>query len=88
MFYNLGVMGSAEWYRELAMLKVLGFRDKHIGRLLISQNVWLTVIGGLLGILAGVGVRSALITALTSSVSLLVGLMISRRNKEINMVEA
>lgn len=45
VLYNLGVMSYVERYRELATLKVLGYRDKHIGRLLISQNIWLTVIG-------------------------------------------
>ena len=39
--YNLGAMSC----RELAALKALGFRDKQIGRLLIGQNIWLTVVG-------------------------------------------
>lgn len=38
VLYNLGVMSYVERYRELATLKVLGFRDKQIGRLLITQN--------------------------------------------------
>ena len=95
--------------RELATLKVLGFRDKHIGKLLISQNIWLTVIGVLIGIPAGVVVLHVLITALVSEyelslslgwmtyvisialtfgVSLLVGFMVSRKNRKIDMVEA
>ena len=109
VLYNLGVMSYVERYRELATLKVLGFRDKHIGKLLISQNIWLTVVGVLLGIPAGVGVLHVLITtlvseyelsltlgiltyaisiALTFGMSLLVGLMVSRKNKKIDMVEA
>ncbi|MBQ8894143.1 MAG: FtsX-like permease family protein [Clostridia bacterium] len=109
VLYNLGVMSYVERHRELATLKVLGFRDKAIGKLLISQNVWLTVIGVLLGIPAGVGVLHVLVTALVSEyelsltlgimtymvsialtfgVSLLVGLMVSRKNKKIDMVEA
>ena len=109
VLYNLGVMSYVERYRELATLKVLGFRDKHIGKLLISQNIWLTVIGVLLGIPAGVGVLHVLVTALVSEyelcltlgwmtfvvsialtfgVSLLVGLMVARKNKKIDMVEA
>ena len=109
VLYNLGVMSYVERYRELATLKVLGFRDKHIGKLLISQNIWLTVIGVLLGIPAGVGVLYVLVTALVSEyelsltlglmtyvvsialtfgVSLLVGLMVARKNKKIDMVEA
>lgn len=109
VLYNLGVMSYVERYRELATLKVLGFRDKHIGKLLISQNIWLTVIGVLIGIPAGVGVLHVLVTALVSEyelsltlgwmtyvvsivltfgVSLLVGLMVARKNKKIDMVEA
>ena len=53
VLYNLGLMSYIERSRELATLKVLGFRDRQIGGLLISQNVWLTVLGVLLGIPAG-----------------------------------
>ncbi len=109
VLYNLGVMSYVERSRELATLKVLGFRNRAIGRLLISQNIWLTVIGVMIGIPAGVGVLQWLITALageyemklmlgpltyaisvllTFGVSLLVGLMVARKNKKIDMVEA
>lgn len=53
---------------------VLGFRDKHIGKLLISQNIRLTVIGVLLGIPAGVGVLYVLVAALVSEYELSVTL--------------
>ena len=102
-------MSYVERSRELATLKVLGFRNRSIGRLLISQNIWLTVIGVIVGLPAGVGVLQWLITALageyemklmlgvltysvsillTFGVSLLVGLMVARKNKKIDMVEA
>lgn len=55
---------------ELATLKVLGFRDKHITRLLISQNIWLTVTGVLIGLPAGVGVLYILVTSLVSEYEL------------------
>lgn len=45
VLYNLGVMSYTERYREMATLKVVGFKDKKIGRLLISQNLWVTLIG-------------------------------------------
>ena len=70
MLYNLGIMSYVERYRELATLKVLGYRDKHIGRLLISQNIWLTVIGVLIGLPSGVGVLYILITSLVSEYEL------------------
>ena len=109
VLYNLGLMSYVERSRELATLKVLGFRNRNIGRLLISQNIWLTVIGVLVGLPAGVGVLQWLLTALASEyemklmlgpltysvsvlltfgVSLLVGLMVARKNKKIDMVEA
>ena len=70
VLYNLGVMSYVERYRELATLKVLGFRDKTIGRLLISQNIWLTCIGVLLGLPGGTGILYLLITALASEYEL------------------
>lgn len=109
VLYNLGVMSYVERYRELATLKVLGFKNREIGGLLISQNIWLTVIGVFIGLPAGVGVLEWLLIALageyelklmlgaltycvsillTFGVSLLVGLMVSRKNKNIDMVEA
>lgn len=70
VLYNLGVMSYVERSRELATLKVLGFRSQKIGRLLISQNLWLTVIGVLLGLPAGVATLWWLLTALASEYEL------------------
>ena len=70
VLYNLGIMSYVERYRELATLKVLGFKDKHIGKLLISQNLWLTIIGVLIGLPAGVGVLDILIISLASEYEL------------------
>ena len=64
VLYNLGVMSYVERYTELATLKVLGFRNKRIGRLLIGQNIWLTVLGALVGLPCGVAVLQYLIDAL------------------------
>ena len=109
VLYNLGVMSYTERYREMATLKVVGFKNGRIGGILIGQNTWLTVIGIIFGIPAGVGVLQYLLTALASEyemvlslglrtfavsvlltfgVSFIVGLMISKKNKKINMVEA
>lgn len=66
VLYNLGIMSYVERRRELATLKVLGFRDKTIGRLLISQNLWITVLGIILGLPGGAAVLYILITALAS----------------------
>ena len=109
VLYNLGVMSYVERSRELATLKVLGFRNRAVGRLLISQNVWLTFIGVIIGLPAGIGVLQWMIVSLageyemklmlgpltfivsvllTFGVSLLVGLMVAKKNKKIDMVEA
>lgn len=75
VLYNLGVMSYVERYREMATLKVLGYRDKQIGKLLISQNIWLTVIGVMLGLPAGAAVLQILVTSLVSEyeLSLVIG---------------
>ncbi len=53
VLYSLGVMSYTERYREMATLKVIGFRNKKIGRILIDQNIWLTFLGIGIGIPAG-----------------------------------
>ena len=109
VLYNLGVMSYTERYREMATLKVVGFKDRKIGELLISQNLWITVIGIVLGIPAGFAVLDYLLKALASEyemklaigpmtyivsialtfgVSLLVGIMVARKNHKIDMVAA
>ena len=70
VLYNLGVMSYVERHRELATLKVLGFRDKHIGKLLVGQNIWLTVIGVLIGLPGGFGILYVLVTSLVSEYEL------------------
>ncbi len=71
VLYNLGVMSYVERSRELATLKVLGFRDRHIGRLLIEQNIWLTVLGAAIGLPAGVGALSVLLVTLADEYELM-----------------
>lgn len=70
VLYNLGVMSYIERSRELATLKVVGFKDKHIRRILISQNIWLTVTGILIGLPGGYGVLKILIVLLADEYEL------------------
>lgn len=70
VLYHLGVMSYVERRRELATLKVLGFRDRTIERLLISQNLWLTALGITLGLPGGACVLQILLTALASEYEL------------------
>ena len=109
VLYNLGIMSYTERYREMATLKVVGFRNRKISELLITQNMWLSILGILIGLPAGMAVLQYLITALASEyemkmnlgwltytvsilltfgVSVLVGLMIARKNRHIDMVAA
>jgi len=53
VLYNLGVLSFTERERELATLKVLGFQSAKIRQLLLTQNIWLTVIGVAFGIPCG-----------------------------------
>lgn len=64
VLYNLGVMSYTERYREMATLKVVGFRDKKIGALLTQQNMWLTLTGVIIGIPAGAGALKYLLVSL------------------------
>lgn len=109
VLYNLGTMSYTERYREMATLKVVGFRDKKIGRLLSGQNLALSVVGIIIGIPLGaltlsyllktlaseyemkmaIGAGSYIFTVILSvGMSLLVSLMVARKNKNIDMVEA
>lgn len=109
VLYNLGVMSYTERYREMATLKVLGFRDKKISALLIGQNLWLSFVGIIIGIPLGYLVLDYLMLSMASEyemvvyiegstyaisillcvgVTLFIALMISRKNKKIDMVEA
>ena len=109
VLYNLGAMSYTERYREMATLKVVGFRDKKIGGLLSGQNLALSIVGIIIGIPLGaltlsyllktlaseyemkmaIGAVSYIVTAvLTVGMSLLVSLMVARKNKKIDMVEA
>lgn len=66
VLYNLGVMSYTERYREMATLKVVGFKDKKIAGLLIGQNMWVTVIGVILGLPLAAGTLGYLVKELAS----------------------
>ena len=51
--YNLGLLSFTEIEREISTLKVLGFKSNDLRRLLLTQNLFFTVIGFILGIPLG-----------------------------------
>ena len=109
VLYTLGAMSFVERYRELATLKVVGFKNKTISKISIMQNVWMTIVGIIISIpisylilnivVMAIGqeyemsvyagpltyLSSTLITFITS---MLVGILVIRKNKKISMVEA
>ncbi|MBP1756098.1 MAG: antimicrobial peptide transporter, permease component [Firmicutes bacterium] len=58
VIYNLGVLSFTERQRELSTLKVMGFKSRKLRRLLLTQNIWLTVIGLVPGIQIGIFILS------------------------------
>ena len=53
VIYNLGILSFTEMEREIATLKVLGFKTNTLRKLLLTQNVIFTAIGFILGIPLG-----------------------------------
>lgn len=53
VLYNLGILSFTEMEREIATLKVLGFRTNVLRKLLLTQNLIFTAIGFVLGIPVG-----------------------------------
>ena len=77
MLYNLGVLSYLERYREFATMKVLGFSDRKIRRIMIQQNVWLSAAGILTGLPAGYGLFVYLLSTMPDSMDVPVYIRIS-----------
>ena len=54
VLYNLTNINITERIREIATIKVLGFRDKEVNAYVYRENVVLTVIGMVVGLVLGV----------------------------------
>jgi putative ABC transport system permease protein len=67
VLYNLGSLSFTERIRELATLKVLGYFSGELRSLLNKQNIWMTLIGILLGIPAGIALIRILLSAMSDS---------------------
>ena len=53
VLYNLGLMSFTEIEKEIATLKVLGFKSNALRRLMLTQNIIFTAIGFILGVPLG-----------------------------------
>lgn len=53
VLYSLGILGFTEVERDMATLKVLGFKTKNLQKLFLTQNLVLSIIGFILGIPTG-----------------------------------
>ena len=53
VLYNLGLLSFTEREKELATLKVIGFKAKKIRNLLLTQNLWLSILGVIVGVPLG-----------------------------------
>ena len=50
VIFNLGILSFTEKTREVATLKVLGFKSSKIRNILQEQNIWITAVGIVVGI--------------------------------------
>lgn len=65
VLYNLGVLSFIEKTREIATLKVLGISTKRIRGILQQQNLWLTAIGIMIGLVLGYGLLDAIMQTIS-----------------------
>lgn len=64
VLYNLGIMSFYEQVRSLATLMVLGFRDREIKKLVLSENIIFALIGILCGLPLGVKLAKAILMSI------------------------
>ena len=53
VLYNLTTINISERYREIATIKVLGFNDFKVAQYIYRENIVLTLIGSLIGLILG-----------------------------------
>jgi putative ABC transport system permease protein len=54
VLYNLGLLSFTEMEREMATLKVMGLKSGKLRGLLLTQNLWFSAIGFVLGVPGGI----------------------------------
>ena len=108
--YNMGLINFTERTREYATLKVLGYHQKEIRRLILSENLLITVLAIAASILPGMGFTDMILSlvesesmryavtvtprsiglasAVTFGFSIFIQLLLTRKVRSIDMVEA
>ena len=64
VMYNITNVNISERIREIATIKVLGFYDTEVGEYVYRENIILTLIGGVFGLLLGVALHSYIMTTI------------------------
>jgi putative ABC transport system permease protein len=69
VLYNLGLLSYTEKQRELATLKVIGFTQGSLKKLLVTQNIWFAILGFIVGLPAGYTLMEMSVNSMMSSSS-------------------
>jgi putative ABC transport system permease protein len=64
VLYNLTNVNISERIREIATIKVLGFYDREVGEYVYRENIILTLIGGVFGLLLGMALHVYIMTTI------------------------
>lgn len=64
VLYNLASLGYIEKIREMSILKVIGFTNKKIAKILVVGTIWITVMGLIIGLPLGAYLLDILLRAL------------------------
>ncbi len=62
VLYNLSNINLNERVREVATIKVLGFRDNEVSTYIVRENIILTIIGTVLGLILGIFLHGYVVT--------------------------
>lgn len=84
VLYNLGLLSFTEMERELATLKVIGFKSKQIRNILLTQNIWLSIIGIILGIPCGKMLIDEMVTTMGDTFDMMT--IITPKNVMISII--
>lgn len=74
VLYNLGLLSFTEMEREMATLKVMGMKTARLRRLLLTQNLWFSAVGFVLGVPGGIKLIEIIVSFSGESFDFPVGL--------------